>query len=88
MGWYFLKILSLESYVALRITNLLIRHNKTRYALCKEIAMPEQTLKNIIDERNSDIKLSTIAKIAEGFNLSLEEFFADSIFDKSTLDID
>ena len=88
MGWYFLKILSLESYVALRITNLLIRHNKTRYALCKEIAMPEQTLKNIIDERNSDIKLSTIAKIAEGFNLSLEEFFADSIFDKSTVDID
>ena len=43
--------------------------------------MPEQTLKNIIDERNKDIKLSTIAKIAEGFGLTLEQFFADKIFE-------
>ena len=73
--------MKLQRAVALRINNLLIMHNITRYALCKKILMPEQTLKNIIDERNSDIKLTTVAKIAEGFNLSLEEFFADELFD-------
>lgn len=80
--------MKLQKAVALRITNLLIKHNMTRYALCKKIVMPEQTLKNIIDERNQDIKLTTIAKIADGFNLSIEEFFADPLFNKTTLDID
>ena len=42
--------MKLQRAVALRISNLLIKHNMTRYALCKKIVMPEQTLKNIIDE--------------------------------------
>ena len=80
--------MNLQRAIALRISDLLIKHNKTRYAICKKIVMPEQTLKNIIDERNKDIQLSTVAKIAAGFDLSIEEFFADPLFDKSTLDID
>ncbi len=79
--------MELQRAVALRVTNLLIENNMTRYALCKKVAMPEQTLKNIIDERNKDIQLSTIAKIADGFGLSIEEFFKDKLFDKNTLDI-
>ena len=78
--------MKLQKSVALRISNLLIKHNITRYALCKKIAIPEQTLKNIIDEKNQDIKLSTIAKIADGFGLSINEFFCDPLFDKSILE--
>ncbi len=73
--------MKLQKAVALKITNLLIENNLTRYKLCQKILLPEQTLKNIIDERNKDIKLSTIAKIAEGFGLTLEQFFADKIFE-------
>lgn len=72
--------MKLQKAVALKITNLLIQNNLSRYALCKKIIMPEQTLKNIIDERNSDIKLNTIAKIADGFGLTLEQFFSDEVF--------
>ena len=72
--------MKLQKAVALKITNLLIQNNLSRYALCKKIIMPEQTLKNIIDERNSDIKLNTIAKIADGFGLTLEQFFSDELF--------
>jgi len=79
--------MKLQRAVALRISNLLIKHNMTRYALCQKILMPEQTLKNIIDERNKDIQLSTVAKIADGFGLSIEEFFADSLFNKETVEI-
>lgn len=60
--------MKLQRAIALRISNLLIKNNLSIYALCKKVVIPEQTLKNIIDERNKDIKLSTIAKIAEGFN--------------------
>lgn len=80
--------MKLQKAVALKISNLLLANNMTRYALCKKIVLPEQTLKNIIDERNNDIKLSTIAKIADGFDLSLVEFFDDPLFDKTKLDID
>ena len=80
--------MKLQRAVALRVSNLLIKHNMSRYALCKKVVMPEQTLKNIIDERNKDIQLSTIAKIADGFDMSIEEFFRDSLFDKNELDID
>ena len=80
--------MKLQKAVALKISNLLIKNNMTRYALCKKTLIPEQTLKNIIDESNQDIKLSTIAKIAEGFNLSIEEFFNDTLFSKDTLDIE
>ena len=59
----------------------------SRYALCKKIVLPEQTLKNIIDERNTDIKLSTLAKIADGFDLSIVEFFDDPLFERQTLEI-
>ena len=77
--------MKLQRAVALRISNLLIKNNMTRYALCKRIIMPEQTLKNIIDERNKDIKLTTIAKIADGFGLSIEEFFKDDLFKKDKI---
>ena len=80
--------MKLQRAVALRINNLLLQYNLSRYALCKKIVMPEQTLKNIIDERNKDIQLSTIAKIAEGFNLSLEEFFQDPLFKKEDVEIE
>ena len=80
--------MKLQRAVALRVSNLLIKNNMSRYALCKKVVMPEQTLKNIIDERNKDIQLSTIAKIADGFDMSIEEFFKDSLFDKNELDID
>jgi len=80
--------MKLQRAVALKISNLLIKNKMTRYALCKKIVMPEQTLKNIIDERNKDIKLSTIAMIADGFGLSIEEFFNDSLFDKNCIEVD
>lgn len=80
--------MNLQRVVALRISDLLIKNNMTRYALCKKIVIPEQTLKNIIDEKYKNVKLCTIAKIADGFNLSIEEFFKDDLFKKDTLDFD
>lgn len=79
--------MKLQKAVALRISNLLIKNNMTRYALCKKALIPEQTLKNIIDERNKDIQLSTIAKIAEGFDISIEQFFQDKLFTREDLEV-
>ena len=78
--------MKLQKAVALTIGELLIKNKISRYALCKRTCLPEQTLKNIIDERNKDIKLSTLAQIASGFDMSLEEFFALPIFKRDDIE--
>ena len=77
--------MNLQKSIALKISKLLLEHDLSRYAFCNKIGMSEQSLKHIIDERNKDIKLSTLYQIIDGFDLTLEEFFADDIFDKNKL---
>lgn len=76
-----------QKAVALRISNLLIKNNMTQYALCKKIAMSEETLRSIINERYKTVKLDTIIQICDGFNISLQEFFADDLFRRENLDV-
>jgi len=74
--------------VALRISNLLVRNNWSQYQLCKKIAMPEETLRSIINERYKTVKLDTIILISDGFNMTFQEFFNDELFSRENLEID
>lgn len=74
--------------VALRISNLLVKNNLTQYALCQKIAMPEETLRSIINERYKTVKLDTIILICDGFNMTIQDFFNDDIFKRENLDVD
>ena len=76
-----------ERAVALRISNLLVKQNLTQYALCKSIAMPEETLRSIINERYKTVKLDTIIQICDGFKISLKEFFDDDLFKRENIDV-
>lgn len=78
--------MNLQTAVTTKIVKLLHERNMTRYALCKKIAMSESSLKNIIDERYTDIKLSTVMNIADGFDLTLAEFFNDPLFAKENIE--
>ena len=73
--------------VALRISNLLVKNNLTQYALCQRIAMPEETLRSIINERYKTVKLDTIILICDGFNMTIQDFFNDEIFKRENLDV-
>lgn len=77
-----------QKAVALRISNLLVKNNLTQYALCQRIAMPEETLRSIINERYKTVKLDTIILICDGFNITIQEFFNDEIFKRENLDVD
>lgn len=74
--------------VALRVSNLLAKNNMTQYALCKKIAMPEETLRSIINERYQTVKLDTIIQICDGFNMTIQDFFNDDLFKRENLDVD
>lgn len=77
----------LQKAIAYKISNLLIEHKLTRYKLCKKACISEQALKHILDERNKDIKLSTLYLIADAFGMSLAEFFDDKLFDADNIEI-
>ena len=77
-----------QKAVALRVSNLLVKNHLTQYALCKKIAMPEETLRSIIDERYKTVKLDTIILICDGFDISQQEFFNDDLFKRENLEVE
>lgn len=74
--------------VALRVSNLRIKNKMTRYALCKKISMSEMTLKHIIDEQNKKIQFDTMILLADGFDLTIQEFLNDELFKRKNLDVE
>ncbi len=80
--------MNLNKAFAMRVSSLLIKNNMSKYKLEKESGLTHSALRYIFNEVNSDVKFSTICKVANVFNMTLEEFFADPIFDLENLDID
>ena len=77
-----------QKAVALRISNLLIKNNMSKYRLEKESGLTHSALRYIFNEINNDVKFSTICKVADAFNMTLEEFFDDDLFKLKNLDFD
>lgn len=80
--------MTLNKAFALRISNLLIKNNMSKYRLEKESGLTHSALRYIFNEINNDVKFSTICKVASAFNMTLEEFFDDDLFKLKNLDFD
>lgn len=80
--------MTLNKAFAMRLTNILIDKNISKYALEKKSGLSHSALRHIFNERNNEVKFSTIAKVAQALGMSLEEFFADKIFNLDELEFD
>ncbi len=80
--------MKISTAVAMRISNILIQKNLSQYRLEKIIAMPHNTMKTLMGERNKSVNLKTVMQIARGLDMTLSEFFNDPIFENSDLEID
>ena len=76
-------MMTTQKAVAMRISKLLIKFNMSQYALSEKSGITKQGIANIINEKYRTVKLDTIIKIADGFNITLQEFFDDKIFNRS-----
>ena len=65
-----------------RIRELLKRDRLTLYALSYKTGMPLSTLKCILNGRSKNPGIVNIQKIAEGFNMSIREFYSCDLFDR------
>ncbi len=71
--------------IALRIRELCFRNNWTLSDLAAKADMPLSSLRDIINGKNADIRLSTLMKISMGLNMDLADFFDAEIFRESFL---
>jgi len=55
--------MKLSTAVALRISNILREKNMSQYRLEKNIAMPHNTMKTLMGEKNNGVNLKTVMQI-------------------------
>ena len=72
--------MKIQRAVALRISNLLIKKNMTQYQLSKKMLTDQSTIKHIIHEEYKSIKFDTLVKIADAFDMTVQEFLNDDLF--------
>ena len=65
----------------MRIRELLKQNRLTLYALAYRTGMPMFTLKCILNGRSRNPGIVNIQKIAEGFDMSIREFYNSELFD-------
>lgn len=80
--------MKLSTAVALRVSNILRERKMSQYRLEKIIAMPHNTMKTLMGERNSSVNLKTVMQIIRGLKMTTAEFFDDPIFESEELEID
>lgn len=80
--------MKLSTAVALRVSNILAERKMSQYRLEKIIAMPHNTMKTLMGERNQSVNLKTVMQIIRGLEMTTAEFFDDPIFESEDLEID
>lgn len=73
--------MKLSDAIRKRIKYYLKAQNMKIWDLCKATGIPCSTISTFMSGKTELIKLDTLLHICEGFNISLGEFFTDSIFD-------
>ncbi len=74
--------------VSTRIKKLLKEREMTQYQLYKRTGVPQSTISTLLAEKEKTPKLLTIAQIAQGFEMGLQEFFDDKSFSFDELEVE
>lgn len=72
--------MELSDAVVKRIKSLIDKDNMSLYMLSMNGGIPYSTLNDFMNRKTKTIRLETLLHVCEGFNLTLEQFFADKIF--------
>lgn len=64
-----------------RILELCSEHNITINKLSTLSGITQSTLNNIVSGRNNSTTVSTIKKICDGLDITIQDFFDSSLFD-------
>ena len=80
--------MKIQRAVALKISKLLLEKNMTQYTLAKKMLVSQTTISHIMHEDYKSINFETLIKIADAFDMTIQEFLSDKLFQRDKLDID
>lgn len=80
--------MKLSKAVALRVSQILHERNMSQYRLERITAIPHNTMKSLMGEKNKGVNLRTVMQIVRGLGMTTAEFFDDPLFESPELDID
>lgn len=66
--------------VKLRIYQLCDEHNISVNKLCIQSGVSQSTINNVVNGRNNSTTVSTVQKLCDGLNISIDEFFCSDLF--------
>ena len=78
--------MTVNKAVALRIAELLAKNKMSQYRLEQTSGLSHSRISCIMHEKNKTVTLSTIILLAEGFDMTVQEFLASPLFDHNNLD--
>ena len=78
--YYEVNILNIGEAVKLRIIELCNTKNITINKLATISGITQSTLNNIISGRNNSTTISTIKKLCDGLEITIQEFFCSDLF--------
>ena len=80
--------MKISTAVAMRISKLLHERGISQDRFERDNAIPHNTMKTIMSEKNSSVNLKTVMQFARGFNMTVSEFFNDPVFENPDLEIE
>ncbi len=80
--------MTVNKAVAIRISKLLYKKDMTQYRLEQKSGIQHGSLACIMRERNKTVTLTTVAMLARGFDMTLQEFLDDELFSLDNMEID
>lgn len=78
--------MKLSTAIRKRIRYYLEIKNMKVWDLCKSSGIPCSTISTFMSGKTELIKIDTLLHICNGFDITLKEFFSDSIFDTAEQD--
>lgn len=73
--------MKLTEAISKRVQDLLSERNIKQYYLFKNGGMPRSTISNVINCQKKRVSTDTVYQICTTLSITLEEFFADPIFE-------
>lgn len=77
--------MTLNEALSIRINELLEEKNITQYRLAMNSGLPSEAISKIRLQKNKMCAINVIYEIAQGFDMTLEDFFSSPLFSKENI---
>ncbi|MBO7293714.1 MAG: helix-turn-helix transcriptional regulator [Clostridia bacterium] len=80
--------MTINDAVALRTLRLMQQRDMTQYRLEQDAGILHGSMDRILQSKNKTVTLTTLYRLARGFDMTVQEFLDDDVFRRGDLELD